>query len=94
MNILPCPRRRSHYHLFRDQSHQEEGHGSTDYLPQIRMSGPNLIILIECDGLLFTPGDPSGGTTSVGITSGHAEVVEVEGPTPARWPSSIRGANA
>ena len=43
------------------------------------MSGPNLIILIECDGLLFTPGDPSAGTTSVGITSGHAEVVELEG---------------
>ena len=43
------------------------------------MSGPNLIILIECDGLLFIPGDPSAGTTSVGTTSDHAEVVELEG---------------
>ena len=43
------------------------------------MAGPDLIILIECDGLLFIPGEYSANTTSIGTTSDHAEVVELEG---------------
>ena len=38
------------------------------------MCGPNLIFLIEFDGLLFIPENPSAGTTS-----DHAEVVVLEG---------------
>ena len=43
------------------------------------MTGTNLKILIECDGSLFIPGDPSADTTCACTTSAHAEVGELEG---------------